>query len=294
MLAPYLSRVRSAFVAALVSSVGLFVSIDASSQDEGYQAGYTAYLAGDYEKAMNEWLPLAESPDARVPFGIGTLLYEGKGVERDPAASARWFKLASEKGYAPAQFNLGNAYKHGEGVEQDDQAANLWWSRAAAQDFAPAQFNLGTQYYFGHGVPEDQEMAFVWYRKAAENGHERAAQVLASTEARTPSGPAGEVSLPLSGQAWVKAQSPGWYTLQIIASPNRDTVMSMLDEATSHRAELLSFIKDGQTWYAALIGSFASRQEAAEAVAQLPARFRENSPWVRRFSDLQSLELIGS
>jgi hypothetical protein len=294
MLASSLSGVRSAFRAAVVLSIGLLTAMDLSAEEGGYQAGYTAYLSGDFERALNEWLPLASSSDPRVQFGIGTLYYDGKGVDRDRVASAYWFKLAAEKGYAPAQFNFGNAYKHGEGVGQDDEAANLWWSRAAAQDFAPAQFNLGTQYYFGHGVAEDRDMAFVWYRKAAENGHERAVQILASIGADIAPGTGEETPPPVGDKAWIESQSPGSYTLQVIASPNRDTVMSLLAEPTDHRVALLSFNKDGRTWYAALIGIFASREEATAAVAALPARLRESTPWIRRFAELQSLDLVDS
>jgi TPR repeat protein len=156
---------------------------------EDYDAGKRAYLAGDYAEALRIWQPLGESGNKFAQFSLGSLYFEGAGVEKNYEESAKWFRLAADQGYAPAQFNLGNAYKHGQGVEQDDLKAAEWWRKAAEQEFAPAQFNLGTQYYFGRGVPKDEETAIRWYRRAAENGHVQAQRLFSMTET-----PANEVA----------------------------------------------------------------------------------------------------
>ncbi|MDX1432891.1 MAG: tetratricopeptide repeat protein, partial [Gammaproteobacteria bacterium] len=158
----------------VIALVIALVALPLAAADDDYEAGKRAYLAGDYERALAIWQPLAEGGDRFAQFSLGSLYFEGSGVDKDFAASARWFRAAAEQGYAPAQFNLGNAYKHGNGVEQDDVQAAEWWRKAAEQNFAPAQFNLGTQYYFGRGVPKDEDVAISWYRRAAENGHAQA------------------------------------------------------------------------------------------------------------------------
>lgn len=149
---------------------------------EDYEDGKRAYLAGDYAQALTIWQPLAEGGNRFAQFSLGSLYFEGAGVDKDLAQSARWFRAAAEQGYAPAEFNLGNAYKHGNGVEQDDAQATDWWRKAAEQNFAPAQFNLGTQYYFGRGVPKDEEVAIAWYRRAAENGHAQAQRLFSMSD----------------------------------------------------------------------------------------------------------------
>jgi len=153
--------------------------------EEDYEAGKRAYLAGNYEEALRIWTPLADQGNKFAQFSLGSLYFEGAGVDKDLPASASWFRLAAQQGYAPAQFNLGNAYKNGDGVEQNDLEAAEWWRKAAEQDFAPAQFNLGTQYYFGRGVPKDEETAIRWYRRAAENGHPQAQRLFSMTETPT-------------------------------------------------------------------------------------------------------------
>ncbi len=150
--------------------------------EENYDAGKRAYLAGDYAEALRIWQPLVDAGNKFAQFSLGSLYFEGAGVEKDYTESARLFQLAAEQGYAPAEFNLGNAYKHGNGVAQDDLEAAEWWRKAAEQEFAPAQFNLGTQYYFGRGVSKDEETAIRWYRRAAENGHAQAQRLFSMTD----------------------------------------------------------------------------------------------------------------
>jgi len=165
-------RCRTLLLAALITTAPLAPA----AQD--YEAGRRAYLAGDYAEALGIWQPLADAGNKLAQFSLGSLYFEGAGVEKDYAGSAKWFQLAADQGYAPAEFNLGNAYKHGNGVEQDDVKAAEWWQKAAEQEFADAQYNLALQYYFGRGVPKDEEIAVSWYRRAAKNGHTQSQRLI--------------------------------------------------------------------------------------------------------------------
>jgi hypothetical protein len=166
----------------LVLLAALMTIASLAPAEEDYDAGKRAYLAGNYAGALQIWQPLGDAGNKFAQFSLGSLYFEGAGVDKSYEDSAKWFRLAAEQGYAPAQFNLGNAYKHGQGVEQDDKLAAEWWRKAAEQQFAPAQFNLGTQYYFGRGVPKDEEIAIRWYRQAAENGHAQAQRLFSMTD----------------------------------------------------------------------------------------------------------------
>lgn len=168
--------------------------------EEDYEAGKRAYLKGDYEEALRIWQPLADGGNKFAQFSLGSLYFEGAGVEKDLPESAKWFRRAAEQGYAPAQFNLGNAYKNGNGVEQDDLKAAEWWRKAAEQEFAPAQFNLGTQYYFGRGVAKDEQTAIRWYRRAAENGHPQAQRLFSMTDTPVSAPPTSAAEAPKSTQ----------------------------------------------------------------------------------------------
>jgi len=64
--------------------------------------GVLAYQAGDYERALAIWRPLAEAGNARARFHLGALLLEGRVGPSDPAAAYRWLALAVEAGQTAA------------------------------------------------------------------------------------------------------------------------------------------------------------------------------------------------
>ena len=61
---------------------------------------------------------------------------------RNLQESARWYRVAADKGLAPAQFALGVLYVNGEGVTKDAAEARKWLSAAAGQGSTPAKFYL--------------------------------------------------------------------------------------------------------------------------------------------------------
>ena len=73
---------------------------------------------------------------------------------------------------------MGNCYNEGVGVEQDLSEAVKWFRLAAEQGYAPAQFNLGASYNNGEGVAENKDEAIKWFRLAAEQGDEDAIDTL--------------------------------------------------------------------------------------------------------------------
>jgi hypothetical protein len=137
-----------------------------------YQKGMTAAESGDFATALREWTPLAEQGNAAAQSSIARLyVYGGQGVPQDYKTAAKWYILAAEQGYAPAQFNLGVHYRKGEGVPQDYKTAAKWWKLAAEQGHVKSQYNLGFMYNKGQGVQQDDKTAVKWYRLAAEQGH---------------------------------------------------------------------------------------------------------------------------
>jgi TPR repeat protein len=154
------------FLATLLAAATLGLTAHA-----GFKEGLSAYLQGDYAKALKEWQPLAEQGDADAQFSLGVMYANGQGVPQDDKEALNWYRKAAEQGVAGAQFNLGLMYKNGQGVPQDYKEAANWYRKAAEQGVAGAQNNLGRMYAFGQGVPKDHKEAANWYRKAAEQGH---------------------------------------------------------------------------------------------------------------------------
>ena len=115
---------------------------------------------------------------------IGTDSTDSHPIELDPAAAARCYERAAQKGHSMAMLNLSLNYKNGDGVEADVGVAWKWLSLAAAADDCDrACFNAGVALdplhppYGRPGVDmigKDPEKALFFYRKAVAQGHEKA------------------------------------------------------------------------------------------------------------------------
>src|SRR5690625_6853155 len=80
-------------------------------------------------------------------------------------------KNSSKQEYAPAKSSLGSMYYNGQGVQQDYMQALQWFKKAAQQGYDIAQINLGSMYAHGQGVQQDYMQALQWFKKAAEQGY---------------------------------------------------------------------------------------------------------------------------
>jgi TPR repeat protein len=145
-----------------------------------FQAGLWAYERGDYEQALEQWLPLAEENDAEAQYRVGRLYYYGRGVETDYEQAARWYLAAAEQGHARSQSNVAIMYEQGRGLPADIEQAVRWYRLAAEQDRAVSQCNLGRLYEQGRGVPRDESRAASLYEAAARQGHAEAQYRLAT------------------------------------------------------------------------------------------------------------------
>jgi hypothetical protein len=109
----------------------------------------------------------AERGDAEAQYSLGVSYREGKGVPRDYAQAATWWRTSAAQGHARAQSALGFMYANGQGVAKDDERAVEWYRKAADQGVARAQFNLGVMYGTGQGVSQDYVEAHKWMNLAA-------------------------------------------------------------------------------------------------------------------------------
>ena len=112
----------------------------------------------------------AEQGDANAQFQLGVAFDAGRGVSRDHAQAAKWYRSAADQGLAVAQNSLGTMYQHGQGLPQNYGEAMSWYLKAAAQGFGEAYANLGAMYDFGLGVPQDKQKAVEQYQAGAEKG----------------------------------------------------------------------------------------------------------------------------
>ncbi len=115
-------------------------------------------------------LAITKDEDAQAQYIVGVMYDNAFGVSQDNKEAIKWYRLAADQGYAPAQSDLGVAYAQGHGVPKNDVEAVNWYRKAADHGLADAQSNLGQMYYLGHGIPKNDVEAVNWFRKAADHG----------------------------------------------------------------------------------------------------------------------------
>jgi TPR repeat protein len=114
------------------------------------------------EGTINALKQKAEQGEAEAQTKLALLYYVGKGVPRNWAEAAKWFRKAADQGDAWAQLRLGDLYHLSHGVPQNDAEGAKWWRKAAERRLPFAQFSLGRRCYFGQGVPQDDAEAYFW------------------------------------------------------------------------------------------------------------------------------------
>ncbi|GAA6179849.1 MULTISPECIES: tetratricopeptide repeat protein [unclassified Shimia] len=88
--------------------------------------------AKQFDKAMQELLPAANSGNAEAEELIGVMYALGLGVARDDVRAFEWYLRASLKGHAGAQSGIGWYYEVGRGMPAPDLVrAYMWYTLSA-------------------------------------------------------------------------------------------------------------------------------------------------------------------
>ena len=125
-----------AVAASLLLSLALMLAPAAARAD--IKAGWKAYTAGNYERAIREWQPLAEAGDYQAAYALG-MAFQIKG---EPALAVPWYEQAASAGLAEAQILLGTIYARGTAVPRDLVRAYAWLYRATQKGSPNAQLIL--------------------------------------------------------------------------------------------------------------------------------------------------------
>lgn len=150
-----------------------------SSLANTYDEGRSAYIGGDYQRAYDILMPLAELGDPEAQKIIGIMFDYGQGVENDPQQALYWYTRSAEQGISAVQYQVGAKYFRGDGTEKNFDEAAIWWKQAAIGGQVDAQFNLGLMYSRGLSVEKDHLKAARLFKLAADQGHSYAQYSLA-------------------------------------------------------------------------------------------------------------------
>ena len=68
----------------------------ADLKDHDFDEGAAAYRQGDYATAVKKFVETAEKGDYRAMYALGSMYFDGIGVEQDYKKAYRWFKEADD------------------------------------------------------------------------------------------------------------------------------------------------------------------------------------------------------
>ena len=91
----------------------------------------------------------------------------------------------------------------------------------------------------------------------------------------------------LEAERWLAQQPPGDWTLQLASVLDKASLDHMIRNKQLHEAKIIRQVRDGQTRYVLVQGSFPDRAQEKQAAQAIRARTGIN-PWVRNFKPLQA------
>lgn len=122
----------------------------------------------NYKAALHWYRQGAEVlGDIRCKYQVGECYFYGYGTDVDNREAIRWYTLAAEGRYAPAQFMLGRHYFY----YFDYKKAQHWYGLAARNGHREASFRLGEMYCDGTGVRKNSDTALYFFLQAGELGY---------------------------------------------------------------------------------------------------------------------------
>ena len=71
------------------------------------QRATVAYKEGDYDTALQIFMPLAEKRDMVAQFNGAKMYRNETGVPKDYKTAVKWFTLSAEQGNAKTQYHWG-------------------------------------------------------------------------------------------------------------------------------------------------------------------------------------------
>lgn len=104
---------------------------------------------------------------ATVQRGWSPAMAEADDGMRD---SIRHLRFKAEDGDPESMFLLGIAYAQGRGVERNDTAAARWFHQAARKGHVRAKTSMGYLYATGRGVRHDHVLGYVFLAQAVRQG----------------------------------------------------------------------------------------------------------------------------
>lgn len=75
-----------------------FACLGSAAWAADFKDGLAAYNAGDFARAYEIFLPLAQAGDAKSQHLLGHMYILGDGVEQDDKEAVKWFRESAKQG----------------------------------------------------------------------------------------------------------------------------------------------------------------------------------------------------
>jgi tetratricopeptide (TPR) repeat protein len=286
---------------------------------ETHYAIATLYWRGlgveqDYDRAREWLLRAAELDHAGAQAKLGFMYTDGLSVRQDYAQALEWYRKSARGGDPDGLYNLGIFYLYGWGVEPD---------RAMAKQYLASASALGD-------VASEDALQQLMAEEAAEEAARQAAAEAAADEAfpqrwepdaivleelpgeveqalgdaedaLTPAEPETETSLAeepepeqaavVRDEAWILAQDPTHYTIQVMALDSAERVLGVIDgyERLAPYA-IYRLANEGRPLFVLVQGVYEEVEAARAARDAFPrAVQRPSGVWIRKFGKVQEL-----
>ena len=141
------------------------------ADDPRVKEGFAVYKAGDFKKAYDIWLPLAEAGNAEAQFRVGRLYSFGEGRGANFEEAIKWYESAAVLGHTIAMHNLAYILKIGRKAPQNIPKAIKYYTLAAESGYVVSQFGLGITFATVESPYRDFGAAYKWLYISMKNGH---------------------------------------------------------------------------------------------------------------------------
>lgn len=277
--------------------------------DKQYERARMAFMFGKFDFAYGVWKEQAARGHADSQASLAWMYQTGLGTKKDLVSAFTLYQEAANQNHPIAQNNLGVLYEKGWGVRKNAELATKWYREAAEWGYSYGQYNYGQALLAGSGTKHNRDEGIYWIELAALQGVKDAQATLAKLTVNAPS-PLHQASKALSDKAnkrdvqsperavtlrrerWVLAQSPRYYTIELMSAATELTVLQYVFHNSIDGT--LAYVKHKTTdaqkpLYTLLLGNFSSYQEASQQIKDLPEAAQGSKPIVRRFAEIQEL-----
>lgn len=130
--------------------------------------GMTAYVAKDYDAAVEKFTKAAERGSVKAKYMLGICYYDGTGDDKNWDVAFRCFYEAAKLDYPDALYRLGVCCEQAIGTERDMGKALICWLKAAKLGHVESQFRAGELAIDEFG---EYDEGVEWLRRSAEQGN---------------------------------------------------------------------------------------------------------------------------